>query len=219
MKKQIVLQSPTTTIMSMEVAEMVEKEHKYLMRDIRRYSTQMDGAKISPSDFWTESFYMNSQNKQQNCYLITRKGCEFIAHKMTGPKGTVFTARYINRFHEMEQEMAKNAAPKKVIPMRSQTEAPRMADWYSLNRNKIEKVCKIHKLAKSRLYHIILNEIGKSFDIKACRKIYQKEKGYPPSYAMDIVPYFPELQTVADNMLEDMECPFFFRDSDVCPFD
>lgn len=29
-------------------------------------------------------------------------GCEFIAHKLTGVKGTEFTAKYINRFHEME---------------------------------------------------------------------------------------------------------------------
>ena len=36
-------------------------------------------------------------------FLVTKKGCEFIAHKMTGQKGTEFTARYINRFHEMEE--------------------------------------------------------------------------------------------------------------------
>ena len=33
---------------------------------------------------------------------MTKKGCEFIAHKLTGVKGTEFTAKYINRFHEME---------------------------------------------------------------------------------------------------------------------
>lgn len=39
------------------------------------------------------------------CFLVTKKGCEFIAHKLTGRKGTEFTARYINRFHEMEYEL------------------------------------------------------------------------------------------------------------------
>lgn len=39
------------------------------------------------------------------CFLVTKKGCEFIAHKLTGQKGTEFTARYINRFHEMENEL------------------------------------------------------------------------------------------------------------------
>lgn len=37
------------------------------------------------------------------CFMVTKKGCEFIAHKLTGQKGTEFTARYINRFHEMEE--------------------------------------------------------------------------------------------------------------------
>lgn len=37
--------------------------------------------------------------------MVTKKGCEFIAHKLTGQKGTEFTAKFINRFHEMEQEL------------------------------------------------------------------------------------------------------------------
>ena len=45
------------------------------------------------------------------CYLITKKGCEFIANKLTGKKGTIFTATYINRFNEMEQVIKENIAP------------------------------------------------------------------------------------------------------------
>lgn len=87
---------------SREVAEMVGKEHNMLLRDIRRYAEQLGQSKIAQSDFFTESTYQNSQNKTQPCYLVTKKGCEFIAHKLTGVKGTEFTAKYINRFHEME---------------------------------------------------------------------------------------------------------------------
>ena len=45
---------------------------------------------------------MNDRGKEYPCYNVTKKGCEFIAHKLTGVKGTEFTAKYINRFHEME---------------------------------------------------------------------------------------------------------------------
>lgn len=41
------------------------------------------------------------------CYQITRKGCEMVANKMTGQKGIVFTAMYVNAFHEMEQQLHK----------------------------------------------------------------------------------------------------------------
>lgn len=93
------------TLTSMEVAEMVEKEHKYLIRDIRRYTQQFNQTKIDPVEFFEESSYMDSHNQSRPCYLVTKKGCEFIAHKLTGVKGTAFTARYINRFHEMEDKL------------------------------------------------------------------------------------------------------------------
>lgn len=92
-----------TAITSVEVAQMVGKEHKELLRDIRKYCGQLGESKIALTDFFKESTYVTSQNRRLPCYLVTKKGCEFIAHKLTGQKGTEFTARYINRFHEMEE--------------------------------------------------------------------------------------------------------------------
>lgn len=91
-----------TTITSIEAAEWCGKEHKELLRDIRRYVGQLGESKIALTDFFQESTYTTEQNKTLPCFLVTKKGCELIAHKMTGQKGTEFTARYINRFHEME---------------------------------------------------------------------------------------------------------------------
>lgn len=90
---------------SREVAEMVEKTHANLLKDIRRYCKQLGEVKIDFSDFFTESTYRTEQGRENPCYNITKKGCEFIAHKLTGTKGTAFTARYINRFHEMESSL------------------------------------------------------------------------------------------------------------------
>lgn len=91
------------TLTSMEVAEMIGKEHHKLMRDIRTYIEQLGESKVGFTDFFTESEYLSSQNKKLPCYLITKKGCEFVSHKLTGTKGTEFTAKYINRFHDMEK--------------------------------------------------------------------------------------------------------------------
>lgn len=90
---------------SREVAEMIGKEHKELLRDIRRYCEQLAESKIALGDFFTESTYQDANNQTRPCYLVTKKGCEFIAHKLTGVKGTEFTAKYINRFHEMEDKI------------------------------------------------------------------------------------------------------------------
>ena len=72
------------------------------MRDIRNYIEQLRLSNIGHSDYFTLSTYKNSQNKDMPCYLVTKKGCELIAHKLTGTKGTEFTAKYIDRFHKME---------------------------------------------------------------------------------------------------------------------
>lgn len=93
------------TITSLEVAEMVGKEHSKLLRDIRVYSEQLNEAKIGLVDFFTKSTYIDSKGETRPCYDVTKKGCEFIAHKLTGVKGTEFTAKYINRFHEMEDAL------------------------------------------------------------------------------------------------------------------
>ena len=87
---------------SREVAEMVGKDHKHLLRDIDGYISVLGQSKIGPSDFFVKSTYTSSQNKQLPCYLITKKGCEFVANKLTGEKGILFTATYINAFHKME---------------------------------------------------------------------------------------------------------------------
>lgn len=94
-----------TVITSLEVAQMVDKKHYDLLKDIRKYIGQLDEGKIPSVDFFTDSNYMSDQNRVLPCFLVTKKGCEFIAHKLTGQKGTEFTARYINRFHEMEKDL------------------------------------------------------------------------------------------------------------------
>lgn len=95
---------------SVEVAGMIEKEHKLLMRDIRGYIDKLNECKIEPVDFFTKSSYVDTKGETRPCYRITRKGCEFIANKLTGTKGVRFTARYINRFHEMESILSEPAA-------------------------------------------------------------------------------------------------------------
>ena len=99
------------TITSLEVAEMVGKEHNKLLRDIREYCNQLSLSKIGQSDFFEESTYKTERGKEYPCYNVTKKGCEFIAHKLTGVKGTEFTALYINKFHTMEEQLNEYRLP------------------------------------------------------------------------------------------------------------
>lgn len=98
------------TLDSREVSGMVRKDHSKLLRDIRTYIEHLTEAKIGFSDFFKDSEYKDCTGRTLPCYRITKKGCEFIAHKMTGQKGTEFTARYINRFHEMQYILSEQEA-------------------------------------------------------------------------------------------------------------
>ncbi len=122
-----------TTITSMEVAGMVGKEHGKLLKDIRRYTEQLAEAKIGLGDFFTESTYKDANNQKRPCYLVTKKGCEFIAHKLTGQKGTEFTARYINRFHEMED--GSNIISAEKIPVGEVAKLTNIMDRVAVRQN------------------------------------------------------------------------------------
>lgn len=95
------------TISSIEVAEMVEKQHNELLKDIRRYIEQLNEGKIPHVDFFAENTYIDAKGEKRPCYDVTKRGCEFIANKLTGVKGAVFTAKFINRFHDMEDYIKK----------------------------------------------------------------------------------------------------------------
>ena len=114
------LSTKILTLDSREVAEMVGKRHSDLIRDIETYLQYLENAKLRSDDFFMENSYKAGTGKNYKKFDCTKKGCEFIAHKLTGQKGTVFTATYINRFHEMEAALA--GGNQKIVPEIKQKE-------------------------------------------------------------------------------------------------
>lgn len=98
------------TIGSVETSEMMEKRHRDLLKDIRRYIGYFEDNGINVQTFFIPGKYKGLNGQMQPCYQITEKGCEFLAHKMTGEKGSVFTARYIERFHDMQSALEEATA-------------------------------------------------------------------------------------------------------------
>lgn len=92
---------------SREVAVMVEKDHAKLLRDIRNYCKHLTEANFGLSEYFVESEYQDSTGRKLHCYLCTKKGCDMIANKMTGKKGVIFTAKYIEAFEKMKEFIEK----------------------------------------------------------------------------------------------------------------
>ena len=114
----IINQEGKLLVDSREVAEMVGKEHSNLMRDIRGYEKIVsENSNLNSQDFFIKSNYkVLSNNKVYVCYLLTKKGCDMVANKMTGEKGILFTAEYVTKFEEMEKQI-NGQAPKQLTAL------------------------------------------------------------------------------------------------------
>jgi len=106
-----ILNQHKNTITTLEIAEMMEILHKTILRKIegskdrRGYIQILTEHQMVPSDYFIASIYKDSSGKENKCYLVTKLGCDFLANKFTGEKGVLFTAKYVKRFDEMEQEL------------------------------------------------------------------------------------------------------------------
>lgn len=104
-----------TTITTLEVAEMMEVPHSDLLKklegrkDRKGYIQILNEGQMSVVDYFLKSTYLDAKGEERPCYEVTRMGCDFLANKSTGEKGVLFTARYVKRFNEMENQ--KNQTP------------------------------------------------------------------------------------------------------------
>ena len=105
MDNELINTSTIETIDSREVAEMVEVTHASLLKKVRNYEEILTKSKLTSLDFFIPIDYKDSKGETRNCYLLTKKGCEMVANKLTGEKGVIFTAKYVNRFAEMEKQV------------------------------------------------------------------------------------------------------------------
>lgn len=95
---------------SREVAIMTGKQHAHLMRDIKGYAEVLSNSTESNfglSDFFISSSYTDSTGRTLPCYLLTKKGCDMVANKMTGEKGVLFTAAYVTAFEKMRKAVSQ----------------------------------------------------------------------------------------------------------------
>ena len=123
------------SISSREVAEMMETRHDNLMNKIEKHTAILEKVtdlKIKVSDLWQLSSYKDNTGRTLKEYQVTKKGCEFLAHKTTGEKGDLFTIRYMNKFEEMEQYIKEQQVP--------QLTEKQMSQLQILNGDEMERI-------------------------------------------------------------------------------
>lgn len=90
---------------SRDVAEAIDRRHCDLLRAIDGYCEILNESNFALVDFFVEAEYEDSKGEKRPCYLITKKGCDMIANKLTGKKGVLFTAAYVSAFEQMKNQL------------------------------------------------------------------------------------------------------------------
>lgn len=130
------IEKNTNTITTLEIAEMMELEHWQILRKldgqekdgkhIPGYVEILRNNEIVVTDYFIKSTYVTTQNKTMPCYEVTKMGCDFLANKFTGEKGILFTARYVKRFHDMEEREKMVCEESKKSTLSETTEAAKL---------------------------------------------------------------------------------------------
>lgn len=136
---------------SREVAEMIEMGHPELLRKIEGINKDFRERKIAFSKYWEESSYKaDGNNRTYKSFLITKRGCEFLAHKTTGTKGNLFTDRYMDRFEQMKEVIStgKVKTVKSDNSLKEKEIEARLKNARAREANILLKICNNPNLSK-----------------------------------------------------------------------
>ena len=170
------------TISSREVAEMMEVQHKHLLEKIDKINETFESRKIGSQKYWTESSYKTEgNNKTYREYQVTKKGCEFLAHKSTGEKGIVFTDRYMDKFEAMEKALKELDKPSYMIddPIERAKKWIEEQEEKKLLEVKLDKNSKMLNQISASKNSLLVREVAKVLSnqhgiVIGEKKLYQK---------------------------------------------
>lgn len=92
---------------SRDVAALIERPHWIIMRTIRTMNKHLADNKFVVSDYFIEATYIDTTGRELPSYYLTEMGCDMVANKQEGERGTIFTAQYVRAFHAMRDELAR----------------------------------------------------------------------------------------------------------------
>ncbi|MGL5765667.1 MAG: Rha family transcriptional regulator [Sarcina sp.] len=195
------IENEEVRISSREVAEMMEvKKHSDMLSKIDKIDNLLNG-KVRSVEYWIESSYKDSTGRTLREYLVSKKGCELLAHKSTGEKGIAFTIAYMNRFAQME-EVIKN---QKLTPMQQLKLQYEVLDDHEERVVKIEKQLEcmevnprqkleIRKARNKKVMEILINKNTQAYKDRPFRsKVYAAlSKEYCNYFEINSYEYTPK---------------------------
>lgn len=203
--------SPTIT--TLEICEMMNMRHDRILRKLEGQELKgkhvkgiieiLNDNQMVAIDYFIKSVYIDKKGEERSCYKVTRLGCDFLANKFNGEKGIIFTAKYVKRFHEMEEAIkAKERAsiPESPTPAAGKRKIP-MTKWFFSNNWKCDAIMANFGWSRKYLYHKILVELSDLYNLRDVELAYKEFHGYRPEYKLDLLDFDERLANTATHYL------------------
>jgi Rha family phage regulatory protein len=105
MENLVIIQDEKAITTSLKVAEVFEKEHKNVLRDIKELIQEIDDQEDVGQLIFEPSSYINLQGKSQPMYLMNKDAFTMLVMGYNGKKATSFKMKYIQAFNKMESHI------------------------------------------------------------------------------------------------------------------
>ena len=130
-------------------------------------------------------------NPMIKAYLFTESGYLMIIKCLDDDLAWKVQRQLVNSYFKVKQEIPE----RKTYPLLVEDK------WLAEMEPNFEYLCKKYKLTRKGLYHKILLDIGKSYNVDDYKILYKYEKGYEARFVMEVVSYFAELREEAEKTI------------------
>lgn len=139
----------------------------------------------------TNSYIRNITVPNKGITLLTESGYLMIVKSLNGDIAWKVQRQLVNSYFKVKQEIPE----RKTYPLLVEDK------WLAEMEPNFEYLCKEYKLTRRGLYHKILLDIGKSYNVDDYKILYKYEKGYESRFVMEVVSYFAELREEAEKTI------------------
>lgn len=111
MNRLVFIENGQAVTDSLKIAEVFEKEHARVMRDIRELDCS-EGFRVGN---FAESTYINGQGREMPKFHMNRRAFTLLAMGYTGKRAMEFKEAYIERFEELEKQLTQPSNTKLLL--------------------------------------------------------------------------------------------------------
>ena len=161
-----------TVVSSRVVSEDFGKRHK----EVKDKIEEKISGKSHLSNWFIRNTYMDSMNREQTEYLLTRDGFSFIVMGFTGSKADEFKIKYIEAFNKMEQALSRQLpttykeALLQLVDQVEQNEQLQLTNKVQEQRiNELQPKATYYDLVLQNKRTLTVNQIAKDYGMSAIK--------------------------------------------------